>query len=233
MRTFFLAVGMLAGTGSIMPVMAQEKPEVELKADVVSVNVWRAQEPKGVSIQPELTLSWKGFYLAAWGNAGFERENTPEIDLTLGYESEKGFSVSVTDYWLDGTSGFFHFGSTNTGHTFEAQVGYDFGFLDVNWYTNFAGYDGVNLEGNRAYSSFFSLRVPFRLGGLEWEAEAGAVPWTTDFYNNGSEGFAVSLLSVKATKEIHFASGYSLPLFAKLVFNPNTEMARMIFGVTF
>lgn len=59
------------------------------------------------------------------------------------------------------------------------------------------------------------------------------MPWTTDFYNNGSEGFAVSLLSVKATKEIHFASGYSLPLFAKLVFNPNTEMARMIFGVTF
>ena len=42
--------------------------------------------------------------------------------------------------------------SYSTAHVFEAQVGYDFGPLAVNWYTNFAGADGVKENGKRAYS---------------------------------------------------------------------------------
>lgn len=215
-----------------LPLVAQDRPEVELSADVVSVNMWRAQTPYGVSIQPTLSVSWKGLWLSAWGNAGFKHDDPREIDLTLGYE-RNGFSVSVTDYWIDGTSGYFHFSPDNTGHTFEAQVGYDFNFLSVNWYTNFAGYDGVDSHDNRAYSSYLEVAAPFRLGGLEWEARVGAVPWTTDFYNDGSTGFAVTLLQLEAKKEIQFTSKFTLPIFARLVFNPTTEAARMVFGVTF
>lgn len=227
-----LLLGVAGGCLCTMAAQAQDKPEVELKADVVSAYMWRGQSPSGVSIQPEVSVSWKGVYLAAWGSVGIDNEDPKEIDLTLGYEWN-GFSVSVTDYWIDGTSGFFHYGATNTGHTLEAQVGYDFDFLAVNWYTNFAGSDGVNAHDRRAYSSFVSLSAPFRLGGLDWEAEVGATPWTTDFYNEGSTGFAVSQLSLKATKEIRFSSSFSLPLFAQLMFNPTTEAARMIVGVTF
>ena len=81
-----------------------------------------------------------------------KKKNTKEIDLTLGYTTG-GFSISVTDYWFNGGPGYFHYGSHNTNHTFEAQIGYDFGPLALNWYTNFAGTDGVNNEGDRAYSS--------------------------------------------------------------------------------
>ena len=143
----------------------------------------------GVSIQPTLSVSYKGFSLSAWGTAGIEKEDTKEIDLTLGYTTG-GFSISVTDYWFNGGPGYFHYGSHNTNHTFEAQIGYDFGPLALNWYTNFAGTDGVNNEGDRAYSSYISATVPFTLAGLEWTAEIGATPWATDFYNYSEDLYA-------------------------------------------
>ena len=56
------------------------------------------------------------------------------------------------------------------------NIGYDFGFLSLQWYTNFAGNDGLNSNGDRAYSSYFELSAPFRLGGLDWSASLGVVP---------------------------------------------------------
>lgn len=55
----------------------------------------------------------------------------------------------MTDYWFNGGPGYFHYGTHHTSHVFEAQIGYDFGPLAVNWYTNFAGADGVNKDGDR------------------------------------------------------------------------------------
>lgn len=149
--------------------MAQDKVEASAGADLVSGYIWRGQDLGGVSIQPTLSVSYKGFSLSAWGTAGIEKEDTKEIDLTLGYATG-GFSISVTDYWFNGGPGYFHYGSHNTNHTFEAQIGYDFGPLALNWYTNFAGTDGVNNGGNRAYSSYISATVPFTLAGLELDS---------------------------------------------------------------
>lgn len=140
--------------------MAQDKVEASVGADLVSGYIWRGQDLGGVSIQPTLSVSYKGFSLSAWGTAGIEKEDTKEIDLTLGYATG-GFSISVTDYWFNGGPGYFHYGSHNTNHTFEAQIGYDFGPLALNWYTNFAGTDGVNNGGNRAHSSYISYVFVF------------------------------------------------------------------------
>ena len=139
--------------------MAQDKVEASVGADLVSGYIWRGQDLGGVSVQPSLEISYKGFSLGAWGSVGFESTDTKEFDLTLGY-SIGGFSVSVTDYWFntqvetgiddDGetifaTNKYFKYGAHSTAHVFEAQVGYDFGPLAVNWYTNFAGADGVKV----------------------------------------------------------------------------------------
>ena len=144
--------------------MAQDKVEASVGVDLVSGYIWRGQDLGGVSIQPSLGIAYKGFTLGAWGSVGFESADTKEFDLTFGY-SIGGFSVSVTDYWFnsqvatgvddDGetvysTNKYFKYGSHSTAHGFEAQVGYDFGLLSVNWYTNFAGADGVKENGKRA-----------------------------------------------------------------------------------
>ena len=61
--------------------MAQDKVEASVGADLVSGYIWRGQDLGGVSIQPTLSVSYKGFSLSAWGTAGIEKEDTKEIDL--------------------------------------------------------------------------------------------------------------------------------------------------------
>ena len=221
---------------------AQDKVEASVGADLVSGYIWRGQELGDVSIQPSASVSWKGLSLTAWGSASWGREYAKEFDLTLGY-AVKGFSVSVTDYSFSKGANFktgedidgkyFHFGSWSTLHVYEAQVGYDFGFLAVNWYTNIGGNDGRKSDGKRAYSSYLSLSAPFSWAGLDWNATVGATPWETSFYNGGSNGFAVSEVSLQAAKSIRITERYSLPLFAKVIWNPAMERGFFVAGMSF
>ena len=235
-------------TGLVPSAMrAQDKVEASVGADLVSGYIWRGQNLGGVSIQPSLGISYKGFSLGAWGSAGFESSDTKEFDLALGY-SINGFSVSITDYWFNtqipsevndegetvyATNKYFKYGAHSTAHVFEAQIGYDFGPLAVNWYTNFAGADGVKKNGKRAYSSYLALSAPFQLGGLGWMVDLGIVPWETTFYNGDTSGFCVSDISLKATKEIKVTDSFSVPVFAKVSVNPRTESTYFTFGLSF
>ena len=237
MKKNFLKVQSVAFIAMLFPLSlkAQDKVEAHIGADIVSGYIWRGQDSGNISIQPEISLGYKGVSITAWGSVGFDKEDAKELDLTLGYEY-KGFSISVTDYWYDGGPGFFHFGATNTNHTFEAQIGYDFDFLAINWYTNFAGNDGLTANGNRAYASYISLSAPFRLGGLDWTAEVGATPWANSYYNankGGANGFEVADVSISAAKEIKITSHYALPVSAKLTWNPATEDTYFVFGISF
>ncbi len=212
--------------------VAQDKVEASVGLDIVSGYLWRGQDLGNVSIQPSAGISYKGFSLSAWGSVGFDKEDDKELDLTLGY-GIGGFSVSVTDYWFNSGAGYFHYGAHNTAHVFEAQVGYDFGPVAVNWFTNFAGDDGLNKSGKRAYSSYISVAAPFRLGGIDWTAEVGATPWATTFYNDGANGFEVCDVTLKASKELKITDKFSLPVFAQLTWNPATEGAYFAAGLSF
>lgn len=237
MRKNFRKVALLLGMAIAVPAMsiAQDKPEAGIGADLVSGYIWRGQDLGNVSIQPSASVSYKGFSLSAWGSVGIDKEDTKELDFTLGYTTG-GFSVSVTDYWFTGPeepAKYFHYGAHSTAHVFEAQIGYDFGPLALNWYTNFAGADGVNKDGDRAYASYVSAAVPFKLGGLEWSAEIGATPWANSFYNSWTSGFAVCDISLGASKEIKITDSFSVPAFAKVTMNPRTEGAYFVFGLSF
>ena len=214
--------------------MAQDKVEATVGADLVSGYIWRGQDFGGASIQPSISVAYKGLSLSAWGSLGINSEDAKELDLTLAYEVGN-FIVSVTDFWCipDGEdTKYFNYGAHTTAHVFEAQIGYDFGIFALNWFTNFAGADGVNEDGDRAYSSYISAIAPFNLGGLEWEAEIGATPWATDYYAN-TNGFAVCDISLGASKEIKITESYSLPVFAKATFNPASDKAYFTFGISF
>lgn len=237
-KIVMLLVGM-----ALFPAMsrAQDKVEVSVGADLVSSYIWRGQDLGGIGVQPSLSVSWKGLSLGAWGSVGFDSNDTKEFDLTLGY-TLKGFSVSVTDYSFNQGDNFktgaaidgkyFHYGANSTLHVYEAQVGYDFGFLALNWYTNIGGNDGLRKNGKRAYSSYVSLSAPFKLGGLDWEASVGATPWKNTFYNGGTNGFAVSEVGLQATKAIRITDSFQLPLFAKAVWNPASEHGYFVLGLS-
>ena len=211
---------------------AQDKVEATIQADVVSQYLWRGQELGQVSLQPSLGLSYKGLSLTAWGSVGLsEPGDTKELDLTLAY-STGGFNIGVTDYWFNSPNErYFCYGAHSTSHVFEANVGYDFGPVGVQWYTNFAGNDGVGNGGSRAYSSYVEVSAPFRLAGCDWSAAVGAVPYATDFYSS-ADGFAVTNVSLKASKDISVTEQFAIPLFAGLAVNPSTEKTYLYCGFT-
>ena len=231
-KIVLLAMGLVVSATTL----AQEKEKVEttIAADVVSQYVWRGLEAGSVSLQPTLGIGYKGLSLSAWGSVGLtDPADTKEFDLTLSYTAG-GFNIGITDYWFsaggDPEGRYFMYEANNTNHVFEANIGYDFGVASIQWFTNFAGNDGLNKDGKRAYSSYVEATVPFTLATVDWSATAGAVPFATDFY--GTTGFAVTNLSLKATKDIKVTDSFSIPVFGQVVANPCSQKAYLVFGFT-
>ena len=222
------------GLAACVATLAQEKVETTICGDVVSSYIWRGQDLGNVSLQPTLGIGYKGLSLTAWGSVGLsDPSDTKEFDLTLSY-AIGGLNIGVTDYWfnngLDPENRYFKYDAHGTNHVVEANIGYDFGLASLQWYTNFAGNDGVNKDGKRAYSSYVELTVPFKLATVDWAATAGAVPFSTDFY--GTDGFAVTNLALKATKEIKVTESFSVPVFGQVVANPCSQKAYLVIGFT-
>ena len=211
---------------------AQDEIETTIGADIVNQYIWRGQELGDVSVQPTLGIAYKGVSLTAWGSIGLsDKDDTKEFDITAAY-TIGGFHIGVTDYWCNTPNErYFAYEAHKTSHVFEANIGYDFGVASLNWYTNFAGNDGVNKDGKRAYSSYFEASVPFKLASCEWTATIGAVPYATSFYANAN-GFAVTNVGIKATKDIKINDHFCIPIFAGITANPSTEKAFFIFGLS-
>lgn len=222
----------LAAIASIAAANAQDNIETTIAADVVNQYIWRGQDLGNVSLQPTLGLAYKGFSLTAWGNVGLsDPADTKEFDLTAAY-TVGGFNIGITDYWTSADKDrYFCYEAHKTNHVFEANIGYDFGPASIQWYTNFAGADGLNKSGDRAYTSYVELSAPFKLGGCDWTASVGAVPYASSFYAD-AHGFAVTNVSVKATKDLKITDSFSVPVFAGIAANPSTERAYLLFGFT-
>ena len=224
-------------------VKAQDEVETTIAADFVNDYVWRGQHCGDVAVQPTLGIGYKGLSLTAWGSIPLTNtDDSKEFDLTLAYATGK-FHVGVTDYYFSSASNFktgatvgdkyFAYGANSTAHTFEANIGYDFGPVSIDWYTNFAGNDGRTLDGDRAFSSYFELNAPFKFASCDWNATLGGVPYHAEFYvANNASGFAICNVSVKATKDIKITDSFSVPVFAAINTNPSSQKAYLVFGFT-
>ena len=230
-KIVLLAMGMvLSGTA-----LAQDELETTVKSDVVSSYIWRGQELGNVALQPTLAVGYRGLSLTAWGSVGLANTtDTKEFDLTLSY-TIGGLNIGITDYWFNQMAGgdlegrYFKYDAHATNHVFEANIGYDFGFASLLWYTNFAGND-YKEDGTRAYSSYMEIVVPFKLSAVDWTATVGAVPSSSVQY--ATNGFAVTNVALKATKDIRITDTFSIPLFAQIAANPCSQKAYLVLGFT-
>lgn len=230
-KIVLLAMGMvLSGTA-----LAQDELETTVKADAVSSYIWRGQDLGNVALQPTLAVGYRELSLTAWGSVGLANTaDTKEFDLTLGY-TIGGLNIGITDYWFNQMAGgdlegrYFKYDAHATNHVFEANIGYDFGFASLQWYTNFAGND-YKEDGTRAYSSYMEIVVPFKLSAVDWTATVGAVPSSSVQY--GTNGFAVTNLALKAAKSIRITDTFSIPLFAQIAANPCSQKAYLVLGFT-
>ena len=229
-KIVLLAMGMVMG----MTAFAQDEIETTISGDIVSSYIWRGQDLGSAAIQPTLGIGYKGLSLSAWGSYGIaDPADTKEFDLTLAY-SVGGFNIGITDYWfsegLDPDGRYFKYEANSTNHMFEANIGYDFGVASIQWFTYFGGKDGTNKDDKRAYSSYAEVAVPFKLATVDWTATAGIVPWATTLYD--TNGFAVTNLALKATKEIKVTDSFSIPVFGQIVGNPCSQKGYLVFGFT-
>ena len=232
LRNIILAIGTLAMTS--LTAAAQDKVEGTIATDFVSQYIWRGQDLGSISVQPTLGISYKGLSLTGWGSVGLaDASDVKEFDLTLGY-TIGGFNVGVTDYWFsegaDPRGRYFKYDKDGTNHVLEANIGYDFGFLSVQWFTNFYGNDGVNNSGKTAYSSYFEIAAPFSFIGCDWTAALGAVPYASTYY--GNSGFAITNVSLRATKAIKVTNTFDIPVFAGITANPCSQKAYLVAGFT-
>ncbi len=229
-KIVLFALGLAVGATSY----AQDEIETTISGDIVSSYIWRGQDLGNVSLQPTLGVGYKGLSLTAWGSVGLtDASDAKEFDLTLAY-TIGGLNIGATDYWLneglDPKNRYFKYDAHETNHVFEANIGYDFGFASLQWFTNFAGNDGVNKDGKRAYSSYAEVAVPFKLVTVDWTAAAGVVPYATDYY--GTTGFAVTNLTLRADKEIKVTDSFSIPVFGQVTANPCSQKAYLVLGLT-
>ena len=227
---------MIAALAVVMASTTKAESEIEgtLGADIVSQYIWRGTDCGSAAIQPTLGLAWKGLSLTAWGSVGItSASDTRELDLTVGY-SAGGFNVGVTDFWFssgnDAAAGrYFIYKNNKTNHMFEGNVGYDFGPLSIQWYTMFAGCD-YKANGKRAYSSYFEISAPFKLAKCDWTATVGAVPYACSGIYGYANKFAVTNVTLKATKEFNIKDKVDLPVYAALTANPKEQHMYLTFG---
>lgn len=250
-----MAIALLPTTALAQEIEAElEKTsdfEAHVKADLLSHYMWRGTDMAGICIQPELGVSWKGLSLSAFGNAGFDNNDVKEFDITLGYEY-KGFNIGITDYWASGVDPkdrYFFYKDKETPHQLEANIGYTCKYGSLQAYTIFWGND-YKINGDRAYSTYVELSVPFRAGGLDWDARVGITPMESAGYTTSStvqnflgeftlverhffygEGFTCNMASIRATKNLQY-KGLRLPVFAEIHTNPYLQKANFLVGIS-
>ena len=234
-----------------MTTFAQDEVETTISADVVSSYIWRGQDLGSTAVQPTLGVAYKGLSLTAWGSYGLVNPaDTKEFDLTLAY-TIGGLNIGITDYWASGVDPeerYFFYKDKETPHQLEANLGFTCKYFGLQAYTIFWGND-YKINGDRAYSTYVELSVPFRAGGLDWDARVGITPMESAGYTTSStvqgifgeytllqrhfyygEGFTCNMASIRATKNLQY-KGLRLPVFAEIHTNPYLQKANFLVGI--
>ena len=233
-----------------MAVSAQEKPQGYVGGDIVSHYMWRGQDRGGFTVLPEASFSWQGITLGMNGTAGLNNSDPRELNLTLHF-SRWGFVIGATDYWqtgIDAHDRYFHY-KKQGAHQFEGNIGFTCSYFSLQGYCVFGGRD-YKINGNRAYSTYVELTVPFRLGGLDWQMTAGMTPmesagqWNTvtretvlgereviirDY--DYADGPACCSATLRCTKNLNVGI-VRLPIFAEINTNPYLKKANLLFGLS-
>lgn len=243
----------------------KEKPELDFGADVMSRYVWRGTQFGGTSpsLQPSVSVSYKGWELGAWGAYSLGGNNdAQEFDLYLSYSFAKDqFSLTLTDYYFP-TEGedysYFEFDNNLTGHVLEGTFSFNgndkipFGLLVA---VNYWGNDAITVEDNPAasdfnqktglqYSTYAELFYNHTMANDVSLAAFLGVNLTDPKNDNIANGFdgesgyygssaGIVNLGMTLSKDVAINEKLSLPVSASIITNPADEKIYFVFGFSF
>ena len=225
--------------------------------------VWRGLQYGGSSpsIQPNLSLTWKGLNVGFWGAyfTGGVNESQ-ELDFFISYTFAKDmFTVLFTDYYYpNGRSPdkFYNYDVDSTNHIPEGTVSFNGTEkipLSLLVAVNFYGADASRI-GNDPNSSDFNQKVGIQystymelkystnlLRFLNFDAFVG-VNLTNPRKEDNSTGYigeggfygsraGIVNLGVSFRKEIPISSEFALPITSSIIVNPVENFYFFVFGI--
>jgi len=233
---------------------------INFGADLMSRYVWRGIDfGNSPAIQPNLSFSWQGLNVGAWGSYAFAKHSImvndttiidagtySETDLYISY-TYKWFTLMVFDYFtvngLNPNEGnrYFDFHNATTGHTLEGCLSFDGGekfplqvlgsvlFYGADKDKDSTGVYGLGTKNN--YSTYFELSYKFNLKkiGVELKPFLGGIPFGSSWYGPYA---GVTNIGLTAKKEIPVTDKFSIPVQASLITNPQAQSIFFVFGLT-
>lgn len=193
---------------------------------VYSSYLWRGLENGGLSIQPDLNLSYQlddvwSIDGDLWYNKSFQEAFGEEFT---------GDAYDELDLYIGATAGSLSFGITwdneylfrdyacNFLHA-NLEYGFDFG-LGLQWSTVFLDNGYIDEDYCTIGSSYFEANYTYELGSFELCPAVGLVPWKSYYYDD-VEKFHFINMALDCTYTLDFDKGWTLPLTATAMYNPN------------
>ncbi len=170
----------------------EEKSSFSITGDIVSKYIWRGLSiSPTLNFQPSVSYSINNFTFSTWGSSDI-LGNFKEIDLFMSY-SNKGFSITLTDFYMNTNKKYFNFKNETTGHALEIGLSYEnekipfkilVGTL-VYGEDKTIFYDTNETHLNKQnYSTYFELSYTFDIKQSKLNLFAGATPFTGIYGND-------------------------------------------------
>lgn len=234
-------ISLLLAVTAVTMASAQDKPQLYLDADLTSAYLWRGQKSASWSVQPVAGIKWKGLNFYVWGN---EQISPPadepvkhEIDFFLKYSVTPHFTIGLKDVYVNTRGhGFFSLGDIpHAANGLDVLLSYDFKYVNLDWSTTVAGYDGYNHHGKRSYGSYLVINAPFSYASFDFNASVGIVPYYCSRYSDDdSSGFHVNSCALKMSRTFDFPKAkISLTPYTQLMLNPSSRKAYFQVGAKF
>lgn len=204
---------------------------VNAGTEAMSQFIWRGTEAAlHPTIIPTVTLDWENedfsFELGQCSITELTGDEYLEMDIWAS-ASYKGLSLTLTEFGMGNNLGI-------GGYDDNAELSLEYEFpwsvpvtLSLN---TFVFGDDFNEDGNRAFSSYAEIAVPYEIGDLTLTGIVGAVPFRSDnTYGNCEDAFKLTNLSLSATYNLSM-NNLELPVYAQFIRNPMTKSNYYVIG---
>jgi len=197
-------------------------------SDIVSRYVWRGSDyNNSPAIQPTAEISYKNFAFGAWGSYTFANAEIQEADLYLSYSFWKIKMICYDYFYMNmnnARNSYFTYNKDKTGHDFSLDTEFLLSEkfpLKILISYNFYGADTLQ-------SAYFETSYKLTKN-IPLEIFVGYTPYQ-GWYGND---IGVVNTGICMKKEYKLLGEDVIPIYFKLIFNPQSENIYIVAGITF
>ena len=207
---------------------------LSIYADLKSRHTWRGKlTVSGFNIQPNLVYQKSNFTLGAWGCYALDNSYA-EVDLYASYKY-KFLKFTVADYFCPNETvkfnNYFNWDKINSPHTIDIELKFTgTEKLPIYLLASTMVFGNRDENNKEKYSTY--LEAGYTVNFTNYNQTLDFFIGATPFDNSYGDGFNVVNLGMKATKNFIISEKFNLPVYSKIIVNPNTENIYLVFGVT-